>query len=358
MPLATVTGGPTAPAGRNIAAGTRLAVRYDEPYADGANVYPQTHNAEWDVSTNSWKPLGAANGTTFQIPVGADGYPRPPGSWLTELLVLDDGSEQTSRRGPIRIYETTAGEWFYGSPAPGAIFVSNPDVPGATAVLQTEVGVANGVAALDGAGGATFTGLVNMPTAAVGTDDSTPFSVLRSAGTNVNMEFALGAVTRYLGLDENGNLMFGDAADLNTEGSPIVTTDGATFIGQVNVDGADIEIDARAIAEYGGVSGSNEWVRFYNGVQIAWGFQTAGKVTDAELKTTWTFNAAFNGKPRVVAMPANTGSGITDSEREQLFFFTDNTSGTSVDIRGRVDTATFSSGDNHGLYVMAIGKWY
>ena len=285
MPLATVTGGPTAPAGRNIAAGTRLAVRYDEPYADGANVYPQTHNAEWDVSTNSWKPLGAANGTTFQIPVGADGYPRPPGSWLTELLVLDDGSEQTSRRGPIRIYETTAGEWFYGSPAPGAIFVSNPDVPGATAVLQTEVGVANGVAALDGAGGATFTG-------------------------------------------------------------------------QVNVDGADIEIDARAIAEYGGVSGSNEWVRFYNGVQIAWGFQTAGKVTDAELKTTWTFNAAFTGNPRVVAMPANTGSGITDSEREQLFFFTDNTSGTSVDIRGRVDTATFSSGDNHGLYVMAIGKWY
>ena len=291
MPLATVTGGPTAPAGRNIAAGTRLAVRYDEPYADGANVYPQTHNAEWDVSTNSWKPLGAANGTTFQIPVGADGYPRPPGSWLTELLVLDDGSEQTSRRGPIRIYETTAGEWFYGSPAPGAIFVSNPDVPGATAVLQTEVGVANGVAALDGAGGATFTG-------------------------------------------------------------------------QVNEDGADIKIDARAIAEYGSNS-NGAFVRFYSGLQVCFATLTytyasgfGGRLLPPG--NQWNYPAAFVASP--VAFLAGmwfTYTGAVDRNNAHVNVYRSTSVALEYSgIYANSDVTGFVSGDTMDVMSLTVGRWF
>jgi hypothetical protein len=129
-----------------------LVVRFDEPYVDGIHAYGTLYEAELDLVNDAWKPKGAADGTAFQVPSGASGYAQPPVCWLVEKQVLDDASEIISRRGPLRIYQTSVGEWAYATPAPGSVIVSSPDVPSPTAVLQSEKGVANGVATLDGVG--------------------------------------------------------------------------------------------------------------------------------------------------------------------------------------------------------------
>jgi len=130
MPLLEVTGGPTPPSGRTLAAGTRLAVRFDEPYADGVSVYATLHLAEYDFTNSRWKPEGAADGVSFYIPGGATGQPQPTVCWLVELQTLDDLSTVSNRRGPFRIYETSIGVWAYGTPAPGTLVITNPDVAG------------------------------------------------------------------------------------------------------------------------------------------------------------------------------------------------------------------------------------
>lgn len=113
MPMLTVTGGPTPPAGRSLAAGSRLTVRYERPYSDGVFVFPVEHWAAWDPDNDRWRPESAPTGTAFELPGGGDGWPRPPVAHLLEELVLDDGSEVTTRRS-FRIVETTAGAWEYG----------------------------------------------------------------------------------------------------------------------------------------------------------------------------------------------------------------------------------------------------
>lgn len=151
MPLLTVTGGAIAPAGETLVAAS-LTVRYFSPYADGVNVYPTEHQAERDGVSGGWKPLGASDGVAFTIPGAADGDPMPPNCVLVERQEYASGGNVTFRYGPFRVYQTSAGEWIYGTAKAGIEFVVDADLPAAGALLTSQLGVAGGVAGLDGAG--------------------------------------------------------------------------------------------------------------------------------------------------------------------------------------------------------------
>lgn len=127
MPLLTVTGGPTPPSGKTFNAAS-LTIRFDEPYADGNQLYPTLYKATLDTSVTGWKPEGAVNGTAFQVPGGADGYPKPPVAFITERQELADGSTVTST-WQQRIIESSSGAWAYGTPAENALYVSQSDLP-------------------------------------------------------------------------------------------------------------------------------------------------------------------------------------------------------------------------------------
>lgn len=116
MPLLTVTSGPTAPSGRTIETTSRLTIVYREAYSDGIEVYADRYEGQWDTVNQRWKPVGAADGQVLKVPGGGDGYPLPPTCHLVEELVLDDGTEVTTRRGPLRIRATSVGEWVYATP--------------------------------------------------------------------------------------------------------------------------------------------------------------------------------------------------------------------------------------------------
>jgi hypothetical protein len=152
MPLLRVTGGPIGPSGRTLTAGTSLAVRYFDTYVDGSAVYPRLYEAELDTSTGGWKPAGSSNGTHFFVPGGASGEVMPPECVLIERQVYVGGDEQTFARPPVRIYATGSGVWFYPTPAPGAVFVTDPGLAPVGAVLQTQLGIPGGPATLDGSG--------------------------------------------------------------------------------------------------------------------------------------------------------------------------------------------------------------
>lgn len=169
MPLVTVTRGPTPPSGRLLNFGTRLTIRFDEPYADGVNVYTTKYEAELDTSSLGWKPLGAANGTAFQIPAGADGYPLPPVAFIVEKMVLDDASVIVSRRTQ-RIYESSVGKWAYGTPAPDVQYVSTADLPATylqagddADALGSGAATDRSVLTADGSGGSAWRSASNMP---------------------------------------------------------------------------------------------------------------------------------------------------------------------------------------------------
>ena len=151
MPLLTVTGGPIAPAGETLLAAT-LTVRYFSPYADGVNVYPTEYQAQLDGVSGGWKPLGAVDGTPFTVPGAGSGDPMPPECVLIERQAYASGPEVTFRYGPLRIYQTSVGEWVYGTPGAGIEFVVDSDLPVAGALLTSQLGVAGGVASLDGSG--------------------------------------------------------------------------------------------------------------------------------------------------------------------------------------------------------------
>lgn len=152
MPFLKVTGGPIAPVGKTLAADTRLIITFEEPYVDGVYSYPTNHFAAIDLQSNGWKPLGSNDGIDFYIPGGASGYPKPPTCILKEVQVFADGTSRSFIRGPIRIYASSSGEWAYATPESNAIFVSDPDVPPANALLTTDMGVPGGVASLDANG--------------------------------------------------------------------------------------------------------------------------------------------------------------------------------------------------------------
>lgn len=151
MPLLEVTGGPIAPSGLTLAAAT-LSVRYFEAYADGVNVYPALHEAEWDSSTGGWKPVGSVDGSAFFVPGAASGSPNPPPCLLLERQEYVGGGEATFQYGPMRIYQSGAGVWLYGTAREGVRLVVDADLPPAQAVLVSALGVPGGVATLDGSG--------------------------------------------------------------------------------------------------------------------------------------------------------------------------------------------------------------
>lgn len=149
MPLLQVTGGPIAPSGKVLAAGTRLIAIYDKPYVDGIYSYPTNHFAELDLTTGGWKPQGTPDETVFYLPGGADTFPLPPRTTLHEVQIYDDGTQQSFIRGPMHIIETAENVWFYPTPAGDIKYLDNPSVP-AMAVMQSEKNQPNGVATLDG----------------------------------------------------------------------------------------------------------------------------------------------------------------------------------------------------------------
>ncbi|MCA1800551.1 MAG: hypothetical protein LC687_05630 [Actinobacteria bacterium] len=124
MPFLKVTGGPIAPSGKVLAANTRLIVTFEEPYVDGVHTYPTNHFAELDTSTSLWKPLDSANGVSFYIPGGASGYPRAPKCILKEVQEFTDDTSSSFIRGPIRIFESSPGEWAYATPEPSTVYYS------------------------------------------------------------------------------------------------------------------------------------------------------------------------------------------------------------------------------------------
>lgn len=152
MPSLKVTGGPSAPSGKVLAAGTALTIRFLDTYVDGGTRWPREHRAEYDVSYGGWKPLGAGDGADFYTPGGSSGAVKPPKAVLTEQQVYTDGTSQKFI-DTIEIYATSSGEWFYATPASDAIYVSNPNVPPAQAVLVSDVDVPGGVASYDFAKG-------------------------------------------------------------------------------------------------------------------------------------------------------------------------------------------------------------
>ncbi len=105
--MLTLSGGPVAPSGETLAAGTRLVIQYHEPYRDSSGVYPVEHVAALDVTNGTWKPVGAADGTAFALPAASYGGQGPLAT-LEERQVHADGSEVTSER-TARLVETGVG---------------------------------------------------------------------------------------------------------------------------------------------------------------------------------------------------------------------------------------------------------
>jgi len=149
VPLLIVTGGPIAPSGETLSSAS-LTVRYFEPYADGLSVYPTAHEAELDSSSGGWKPLGSVDGTAFAVPGAGSGDPKPPRCVLVERQEYVGGGVVTFRYGPLRVLQTSLGEWHYGTAKEGVEFVADADLPAAGAVLTSSVGAPGGVASLDG----------------------------------------------------------------------------------------------------------------------------------------------------------------------------------------------------------------
>lgn len=145
MPLLTVTGVPVAPAGKTLQSAT-LAVRFLETYADGVYSYPRLHEAVLSEDGSRWETEA---GEAFVLP-GSSLY-----SYLATPCVLvekhsyTDGGAQFFERGPLRIVETSPGEWHYATPEPDALVTSLPDAPPPQALLQSQLGAPGGVAQLD-----------------------------------------------------------------------------------------------------------------------------------------------------------------------------------------------------------------
>lgn len=126
MPFLHVTGSPIPPSGKTLITGTRLVVTYKEPYVDGIYAYPTNHFAELDTVNSRWKPLGGSNGARFYLPGSASGYPRATECILKEVQEFSDSTSRSFVRGPIRILETSAGEWAYGTPEPSTAYIYDP----------------------------------------------------------------------------------------------------------------------------------------------------------------------------------------------------------------------------------------
>jgi hypothetical protein len=123
-------GGPTAPAGETLAAGTRLVITFHQAYQDAAGVYPMVHTAALDVTNGAWKPVGAADGTAFEVPAASYGMPGPLVTF-EERQVHADLSEVTSRR-EARLVEPVSGlgkVWYADPPASVRILL---DLAGST----------------------------------------------------------------------------------------------------------------------------------------------------------------------------------------------------------------------------------
>lgn len=116
MPMLTLDGGPVSPAGEALAAGTRLVIRYHEPYRDSSGVYPVEHTAALDVTNGTWKPVGAVDGTAFELPAASYGDDGPLAT-LEERQVHADGSEVTSER-TARLVES--------GPSTGLVLYADP----------------------------------------------------------------------------------------------------------------------------------------------------------------------------------------------------------------------------------------
>lgn len=115
MAILTVTGGPTPPAGKTLAAGTRLTVRFVATYLDGTTAHARVHEAEYDITNDTWKPVGSADGTVFTLPGAAAGAPTPPNCLVVERQVYSDASEQVYQRAPLVILESSPGAWWFPS---------------------------------------------------------------------------------------------------------------------------------------------------------------------------------------------------------------------------------------------------
>lgn len=146
MPLLTVTGGALPPSGKTLS-GAQFRAYYLTPYADGVNVYPQTYDAV--LTGGAWQDL---SGQPMRLPGGAVGLPYPGQCIITETQSYSDGSSQSFQRGPFVIFETAPDEWAYGSPPPGSLYAALKDAPPPSALLASQLGKPDGVAALDGAG--------------------------------------------------------------------------------------------------------------------------------------------------------------------------------------------------------------
>ena len=284
MPLVTVTGGPVAPSGRTINT-AELVVRYDEAYSDGANTFPTRYHAEYDSSTSGWKPAGAADGTAFQIPAGADGYPLPPGAWLTELQTLDDASTLTSKRGPMRIYESASGVWAYGTPAPDLHLVTSIpyEVPDGMVLVGTNLETANG---LEIDGGTSFRPYRN--TRAVGGDTIQGTLGVDSAGRVV--------VERFVNGSNEGRLLMGAPGSLQYEetlgGTAHDLLSGAGLSAGVKAEAIDSEAatDGQVLTADG--SGNAAWEDVDGTVTSYSDLPTESSLTIVETSTgVWTRDA-------------------------------------------------------------------
>ncbi|MCA1806751.1 MAG: hypothetical protein LC687_02645 [Actinobacteria bacterium] len=117
MPLLEVTNGPTAPTGLTLASGTKLVVKYDRPYVDNVDAYPQVFYADYDTTNGTWKPENTSDGTALYLPGAGSGDPAPPRVVMVEKQVYSNATSVDSHRQISGIYEdtNTAGTWDYGS---------------------------------------------------------------------------------------------------------------------------------------------------------------------------------------------------------------------------------------------------
>lgn len=126
MAFLEVTGGPKTPAGLTLTSSTKLIVRYQRPYSDNTDVYPQEYRADYDVANSNWKPEGSTDGTDFKLPGAKSGEPLPPKVTLIEQQRYSGAEGVDSYRELSGIYEddNTADTWDYGSLPDGWTAVS------------------------------------------------------------------------------------------------------------------------------------------------------------------------------------------------------------------------------------------
>ena len=144
MPLLTVTGAPIAPVGKTLASAT-LAVRFLETYADGVYSYPRLHEAVLSADKARWETQA---GDPFTLPGSSlYSYLATP-CVLVEKHTYEGGETQFFERGPLRIVETSPGQWHYATPDRDALIATTADAPSAQALLTSQLGQPGGVAQL------------------------------------------------------------------------------------------------------------------------------------------------------------------------------------------------------------------